>query len=117
MSAFDRDLIRGGHYGQRPRVPQLTAEHMAAPTNAADVEESSCQPGAVHTWHIADKVTSPPECPLLGAQQTKGGFWPGAVCPLMTHERHSLLFHVAVAKQVMQRWRARPKIVGRDQCD
>ncbi len=25
------------------------AEHMAAPTNAAS-EDSSCQPGAVHTW-------------------------------------------------------------------
>jgi hypothetical protein len=29
------------------------AEHMAAPTNAAKREESSCQSGAVHTWHIA----------------------------------------------------------------
>jgi hypothetical protein len=35
MRAFDRDLIRGGHYGQRPSVPRLKAEHMAAPTNAA----------------------------------------------------------------------------------
>jgi hypothetical protein len=26
---------------------------MAAPTNAAKCEKSSCQPGAVHTWHIA----------------------------------------------------------------
>src|SRR6202030_2565091 len=26
---------------------------MAAPTNAAKCEESPCQPGAVHTWHIA----------------------------------------------------------------
>jgi hypothetical protein len=34
MRAFDRDLIRGGHYGQRPRVPRLKAEHMAAPTKA-----------------------------------------------------------------------------------
>ena len=35
MRASDRDLIRGGHYGQRPRVPHEQAEHMAAPTNAA----------------------------------------------------------------------------------
>ena len=45
MRAFDRDLIRGGHYGQRPRVPHLKAEHMAAPTNAANVKKlcpSSC---------------------------------------------------------------------------
>jgi hypothetical protein len=27
---------------------------MAAPTQACVREESSCQPGAVHTWHLAD---------------------------------------------------------------
>ena len=54
MRASDRDLVRGGHYGQRPRVPHLKAEHMAAPTKAAKCEESSCQLGAVHTWHKAD---------------------------------------------------------------
>jgi hypothetical protein len=40
MRAIDRDLIRGGHYGQRPRVPYSKAEHMAAPTNAANVKKS-----------------------------------------------------------------------------
>jgi hypothetical protein len=40
MRAYDRDLIRGGHYGQRPRVPHLKAEHMAAPTNAANVKKA-----------------------------------------------------------------------------
>jgi len=35
MRAFDRDLIRGGNYGQRSREPHKQAEHMAAPTNAA----------------------------------------------------------------------------------
>jgi hypothetical protein len=54
MRANDWDLIRGGHYGQRSCQPQLKAEHMAAPTNAAKREESSCQLGAVHTWHLAD---------------------------------------------------------------
>ena len=39
MRAYDRDLIRGGHYGQRPRVPHSKAEHMAAPTNAANVKK------------------------------------------------------------------------------
>jgi hypothetical protein len=38
MRAFDRDLIRGGHYGQRSREPHQQAEHMAAPTNAALVK-------------------------------------------------------------------------------
>src|SRR5258707_11538319 len=49
MRVYDRDLIRGGHYGQRSCEPHLQAEHMAAPTNAAKREESSCQLGAVHT--------------------------------------------------------------------
>jgi len=35
MREFDRDLIRGGHYGQRSREPHQKAGHMAAPTNAA----------------------------------------------------------------------------------
>ena len=39
MRANDRALIRGGHYGQRPCVPHLKAEHMAAPTNAANVKK------------------------------------------------------------------------------
>jgi len=39
MRASERDLIRGGHYGQRPRVLHSKAEHMAAPTNAANVKK------------------------------------------------------------------------------
>ena len=39
MRAFDRDLIRGGHYGQRLCEPHQQAEHMAAPTNAAFVKK------------------------------------------------------------------------------
>src|SRR6476619_3877008 len=46
MRAFGRDLIRGGHYGQRSCEPRQKAEHMAAPTNPAKREESSCQSGA-----------------------------------------------------------------------
>jgi hypothetical protein len=30
---------------------------MAAPTKPAKREESSCQLGAVHTWHLADIAT------------------------------------------------------------
>src|SRR3954453_21643847 len=40
MRAFDRDLIRGGHYGQRSCEPHPKAEHMAAPTNAAFVKKA-----------------------------------------------------------------------------
>jgi hypothetical protein len=50
MRAFDRDLIRGRHYGQRSCEPHKQAEHMAAPTNLQR-EEKPCQLGAVHTWH------------------------------------------------------------------
>jgi hypothetical protein len=39
MRAFDRDLIRGGHYGQRSCEPHSKAEHMAAPTNTALVKK------------------------------------------------------------------------------
>src|SRR5467141_2080235 len=53
MRGVGRDPIRGGHYGQRSCEPRQKAEHMAAPTNAAKREESPCQPGAVHTWHVA----------------------------------------------------------------
>ena len=40
MRVFDRDLIRGGHYGQRSCEPLLQAEHMAAPTQACDVKKA-----------------------------------------------------------------------------
>src|SRR5271165_3200134 len=39
MRPIDRDLIRGGHYGQRSCEPHSKAEHMAAPTNAALVKK------------------------------------------------------------------------------
>jgi len=44
MRVFDRDLIRGGHYGQRPGVPHSKAEHMAAPTNAVGVKKVLANP-------------------------------------------------------------------------
>src|SRR6476659_4975707 len=40
MREFGRDLIRGGHYGQRSCEPRQQAEHMAAPTNAAKREKA-----------------------------------------------------------------------------
>jgi hypothetical protein len=39
MRENDRDLIRGGHYGQRSCEPRKQAEHMAAPTNPANVKK------------------------------------------------------------------------------
>ena len=54
MRAYDRDLIRGGHYGQRPRVPHLKGRTHGCTDQGCKREESSCQLGAVHTWHKAD---------------------------------------------------------------
>jgi hypothetical protein len=52
-----RDLIREGHYGQRSREPRKQAEHMAAPTNSANVKISlaNSEPSTHGT-----KRTSPP---------------------------------------------------------
>jgi hypothetical protein len=44
MRAFDRDLIRGGHYGQRSCEPHKQAEHMAAPTKPAGVKKVLANP-------------------------------------------------------------------------
>ena len=44
MRGFDRDLIRGGHYGQRSCEPRSKAEHMAAPTSKCDVKISLANP-------------------------------------------------------------------------
>ena len=44
MRQFDWDLIRGGHYGQRSCEPHLKAEHMAAPTNPANVKKVLANP-------------------------------------------------------------------------
>jgi len=67
MRAFDRDLIRGGHYGQRSCEPHLQAEHMAALTQACVRDESTCQPGAVHTWHFSDALNPPPKVGYEGS--------------------------------------------------
>jgi len=57
MRAIDRDLIRAGHYGQRPGVPHSKAEHMAAPTTAANVKKVLANSETVHSWHKADVAT------------------------------------------------------------
>jgi hypothetical protein len=56
MRAFDRDLIRGGHYGQRSCEPHLQAEHMAAPTNAAYVKKvlANPEPSTHGTFRTSD---------------------------------------------------------------
>src|SRR6188768_1250505 len=58
MRAFGRDLIRGGHYGQRSCEPHLKAEHMAAPTNAAYVKKAlaNSEPSTHGTEPISRRV-------------------------------------------------------------
>jgi hypothetical protein len=72
MRACDRDLIRGGHYGQRPCVPHLKAEHMAAPTNAADVKKA-----------LANSEPSTHGTPLRSPRRNiSGRYWAKADNPL-----------------------------------
>jgi len=65
MRVIDRDLIRGGHYGQRSCEPHKQAEHMAAPTSDADVKFflANSEPST--------HGTSLP-CPLLGLMSEIG---------------------------------------------
>jgi hypothetical protein len=53
MRAFDRDLIRGGHYGQQSCESRSQAEHMAAPTKPCDVKIVLANPEP-STWHDCD---------------------------------------------------------------
>jgi hypothetical protein len=56
MRVVDRDLIRGGHYGQRSSEPRSKAKHMAAPTDAAHVKKVLANP---------EPSTPDPKLPLI----------------------------------------------------
>jgi hypothetical protein len=60
MRLIDRDLIRGGHYGQRSCEPHLKAEHMAAPTNADYVKKAlaNSEPSTHGTFETSGNVGS-----------------------------------------------------------
>src|SRR5262249_34730452 len=69
MRGFDRDLIRGKHYGQRSCEPHLKAEHMAAPTKSATRRfflPTRSRPHMAQSRH----PNSLNECPLLGVKRT-----------------------------------------------
>ena len=57
MRGYDRDLIRGGHYGQRSCKPRSKAEHMAAPTKPCDVKIvlANSEPSTHGTFGRADR--------------------------------------------------------------
>ena len=58
MRGFDRDLIRGGHYGQRSCEPRKKAEHMAAPTKPAIVKKAlaNAEPSTHGTFQTGRNV-------------------------------------------------------------
>jgi hypothetical protein len=49
---FGWDPISGSHQGQRPKWLHSKAGYMAAPERFAEISDSSCTAGAVHTWHV-----------------------------------------------------------------
>ena len=106
MRVFGRDLIRGGHYGQRSCEPHLKAEHMAAPTNPAIREESSCQSGAVHTWHETDHSGRSDDVRCSGrtgssrhlakvSRLTPSGHWVAWTCARKDFSRRDFLVNAA----------------------
>jgi hypothetical protein len=69
MRGFDRDLIRGKHYGQRSCEPHLKAEHMAAPTKSATRRfflPTRSRPHMAQGRHFTVEF----QCPLLGVKRT-----------------------------------------------
>ena len=65
MRAFDRDLIRGGHYDQRSYGPHKQAEHVAAPTNLQS-QDSPCQQSRPPMTHRRSSDARP-RGPLIAA--------------------------------------------------
>ena len=51
--AFGWDPISGSHQGQQPKRLHSKAEYMAAPERFAELSDSPCTAGAVHTRHFA----------------------------------------------------------------
>src|SRR6185295_3827373 len=73
MRAYDRDLIRGGHYGQRSCEPHSKAEHMAAPTKSCDVKKvlANSEPSTHGTTR------------LNGFIRNRSACWGEADCPFV----------------------------------
>jgi hypothetical protein len=75
MRAFDRDLIRGGHYGQRPCVPHLKAEHMAAPTKAAANVKKALANSEPSTHGTSRHFAALQNLSAIGLTTDKGRHW------------------------------------------
>jgi hypothetical protein len=66
MRVFDRDLIRGGHYGQRSCETAPTGRTHSCTDQQRDVKISLANSGAVHTWHIATDANALDLGPVSG---------------------------------------------------
>src|SRR5712664_2220413 len=69
MRAFDRDLIRGGHYGQRSCEPRKQAEHMAAPTQLQTCRKPLPTWSSPHMAHMR-RTSSARAGPVVGPNRT-----------------------------------------------
>jgi hypothetical protein len=59
MCAFDRDLIRGGHYGQRSCVSRIGQEDLHESvalevTQCRDIQQTFL--GFLQTWHVVQPI-------------------------------------------------------------
>src|ERR1700738_599382 len=74
MRGFDRDLIRGGHYGQRSCEPHKQAEHMAAPTSDATFRSALNASRPAESLHTGGPrpATNTSDHGLAGALGTHG---------------------------------------------
>ena len=90
MRAFDRDLIRGGHYGQRSCEPHSKAEHMAAPTNAANVKKALAN-SEPSTHGTSRHFAAPQNLVAIGGIADIGPDWQQLARSLMTHLGHCCL--------------------------
>src|SRR5947207_200945 len=93
MRVIDRDLIRGGHYGQRSCEPRKQAEHMAAtdPGCYVKILLANSEPsthGTKRTWR--SRLTMSAFGGKADMARTR--------CPLLTQSGHSVLRIVAHAK-------------------
>src|SRR4029077_12643420 len=69
MRASDRDLIRGGHYGQRSCEPRKQAEHMAAPTQLQTCRKPLPTGSRPHMAHMRPAIPAS-RGPVLGPYRT-----------------------------------------------
>jgi hypothetical protein len=72
MRAFDRDPIRGGHYGQRSCEPRYQAEHMAMRRDSAPtLALFGIQPASSDTHdieHLSKARLMPLDCTFNGGE-------------------------------------------------